>query len=134
MIPPVNEQNAELAVFGRVGEAGLRRLVAAFYRRVQADDLLRPMYPEDDWDGAEARLAGFLIYRFGGPDTYLQERGHPRLGMRHRPFPITTAARDRWMQLMTAALVEAALDAEATDVIERFLGGTATFLINRPDA
>src|SRR4051812_47798858 len=79
-------------VFGLIGEEGFRRLVAAFYRRVPADPVLGRMYPPDDLDAAEQRLAGFLIQRFGGPDAYSQARGHPRLRMRHAPFTIDHAA------------------------------------------
>src|SRR5690606_32376779 len=96
-----------------VGEARLRALVAAFYRRVRTDDLIGPMYPPDDWAGAEKRLADFLIYRFGGPPTYLEERGHPRLRGRHLPFAIGEAERDRWLQLMESAMTEIDLPEEA---------------------
>ena len=78
-------------VYSVIGEEGFRRLVAAFYRRVATDDILSPMYPKKDMAGAEERLRGFLIQRFGGPDHYSQRRGHPRLRMRHAPFKITQA-------------------------------------------
>ena len=71
-----------------MGEEGLTRLVAAFYQRVRTDDVLAPLYPPEDWEGAEKRLRDFLIYRFGGSDRYIQERGHPRLRGRHMPFSI----------------------------------------------
>ena len=71
----------EEQVYSTVGEDGFRRLVAAFYRQVANDDILGPIYPKDDLAGAEERLRGFLIYRFGGPETYLEQRGHPRLRM-----------------------------------------------------
>ena len=94
-------------LYDRLGEPTFRRLVAAFYRRVRVDDLIGPMYPPEEWDAAEQRLAGFLIQRFGGPPTYSQQRGHPRLRMRHAPFAITPAAAERWLELMAAALDEA---------------------------
>ena len=119
-------------VFDAVGEAGLRRLVGAFYRRVPGDDILGPMYPADDLAEAERRLGDFLIYRFGGPDTYICERGNPQLRMRHIQFSITPAARDRWVLLMDAALDETGLPFEATAVVKPFLHEAATFLINRP--
>jgi hemoglobin len=122
----------EAEVYGLIGEAGLTRLVAAFYRRVPQDDILGPMYPTHDLEGSEQRLRDFLIYRFGGPPRYIEERGHPRLRVRHAPFAVNPAARDRWMQLMTAALEEAAFPAEADQFIRTFLGDIATFLINRP--
>jgi hemoglobin len=121
----------EADVYALIGEAGFTRLVAAFYRRVPQDDILGPMYPADDLQGSEQRLRDFLIYRFGGPPRYIEERGHPRLRVRHAPFAVSPAARDRWMQLMTAALEEAALPAEADQFIRSFLGEIATFLINR---
>jgi len=122
----------EADVYALIGEAGLTRLVAAFYRRVPQDDILGPMYPAHDLAGSEQRLRDFLIYRLGGPPRYIEERGHPRLRVRHAPFAVNPAARDRWMQLMTAALEEAAFPAEADQFIRSFLGDIATFLINRP--
>jgi hemoglobin len=120
------------AIFAALGEGGFERLVAGFYRRVQSDPLLGPMYPEQDWQGAEDRLREFLVYRCGGPDRYIQDRGHPRLRMRHAPFAITPAARDRWVELMHAAAAEADLPNEACASLLEFLGGVATFLLNRP--
>ena len=121
----------EADVYGLIGEAGFTRLVAAFYRQVPADDMLGPMYPAADFAGAESRLRSFLIFRFGGPATYIEERGHPRLRMRHAPFAIPQAARDRWVSLMTAALEQAALPEPATRLLRSFFESTATFLINR---
>src|SRR5688572_20964504 len=95
-------------VYRLIGDDGFARLCAAFFRRVPADDLLRPMY-EPDFAGAEQRLRDFLIGRFGGPDTYVRQRGHPRLRMRHARFHIDRAARDRWVALMTEAMSETAL-------------------------
>jgi hemoglobin len=120
-------------VYGLIGEEGFERLVAAFYRRVPGDDILGPMYPPGDLLGAEQRLRDFLIFRFGGPARYIEQRGHPRLRMRHAPFAIGQAGRDRWMQLMTAALDEAKLPDDADAVLRDFLGSTATFMINRRD-
>ncbi len=120
-------------VFSLIGEDGFRRLVAAFYRQVPLDALLGAMYPASDLAGAEDRLREFLIYRFGGPPRYIEQRGHPRLRMRHAPFAIGQAARDRWMQLMNNALAEAALPAEVEVLLREFFDGTATFMINRPD-
>jgi hemoglobin len=117
-------------VFGLIGEEGFRRLVSAFYAQVPGDDVLGPMYPLDDMAGAEERLRDFLIGRFGGPPTYLEKRGHPRLRMRHAPFRLDEAARNRWVQLMDRALDEAALPAEAEQVLRPFFHGTATFLRN----
>jgi len=121
----------ELQVFSLIGEEGFQRLIAAFYRQVPHDDVLGPMYPADDLAGAEQRLRDFLIYRFGGPQKYIEERGHPRLRMRHMPFPITKAARDRWMLLMDRAFLEADLPAEAARLIREFFDGMSTFMINQ---
>jgi hemoglobin len=124
---PIDDQE----VYGLVGEDGFSRLVAAFYRRVPQDDILGPMYPKHDLPGAEQRLKEFLIFRFGGPPHYLERRGHPRLRMRHAPFAIDQKARDRWMQLMTAALDETHLPAPADALLREFLGSVATFMMNR---
>jgi hemoglobin len=117
-------------VFGLIGEEGFRRLVSAFYAQVPGDEVLGPMYPGDDMTGAEERLRDFLIGRFGGPATYMEKRGHPRLRMRHAPFRLDEAARNRWVQLMDRALDQAALPAEAEQVLRPFFHGTATFLRN----
>jgi len=117
-------------VYGLIGENGFRRLTAAFYRRVQGDDILSPMYPRHDLAGAEERLRGFLIQRFGGPDAYSQQRGHPRLRMRHAPFKIDQKGRDRWVALMEEALAEAALPADAVPPLRKFFHEAATFMIN----
>lgn len=117
----------------RLGEDVLSSVVEAFYRRVRDDDLLAPMYPADDFAGAESRLRSFLIYRFGGSQDYLEERGHPRLRLRHAPFQLNSAARDRWIQLMDAAIVECGIPADAAKVMTHFFETTATFLINSPD-
>src|SRR5262245_56382083 len=123
----------DVDIFARIGEEGIARVVAAFYRRVPHDDVLGPMYPPEDLAGAETRLRDFLIYRFGGPVRYLEARGHPRLRMRHAPFGINQQARDRWMQHMGAAIAESALPAEVEVAMRLFLDGMSTFLINRTD-
>lgn len=114
-----------------LGVGGIERLVAAFYRQIPGDDLLGPMYPAEDLAGAEERLRLFLVFRFGGPQDYLQLRGHPALRMRHASFAVTKAARDRWMQLMEKAIVECEFSEEVQGVLRGFLGNVATFLINR---
>ena len=117
-------------VYGLIGEEGFNRLVAAFYRRVATDDILRPMYPPHDLAGAEERLRDFLVGRFGGPMRYVERRGHPRLRMRHHPFKIDRAARDRWVSLMEQALAETALPPEPTRMLRQFFDESATFMIN----
>ncbi|MBX3356862.1 MAG: globin [Phycisphaeraceae bacterium] len=117
-------------VYAIVGEDGFARLVAAFYRRVALDDLLGPMYPRHDMAGAELRLREFLIGRFGGPQRYVERRGHPRLRARHAPFHIDQAARDRWVSLMEQAIDESALPPDAAAPLRRFFHEAATFMIN----
>jgi len=118
-------------IYAQIGEEGFERLVAAFYRQIPHDDLLGPMYPKDDLKAAEERLRDFLVVRFGGPQRYYEQRGHPRLRMRHAPFAIGQEARDRWLQLMERALNEASLPAESDAVLREFFASTATFLMNR---
>src|SRR5438445_11248233 len=110
----------EHEVYAAIGGEGFERLIAAFYRQIPNDNILGPMYQGRDLAAAEQRLRGFLIYRFGGPQTYIEERGHPRLRMRHAPFLIDQKARDRWMQLMRAAFVETNLPPEPAGVLRQF--------------
>jgi hemoglobin len=123
----VNEED----LYGRIGEDGFARLIRAFYAQVPGDDILGPMYPKDDLEGAEQRLRDFVVGRFGGPPRYIEQRGHPRLRMRHHPFAIDQAARDRWVQLMDRALADAQLPDDATELLREFFHGVATFMINR---
>lgn len=92
--------------YNEVGPDVFKDMVQGFYQRVRTDDILGPMYPQDDWEGAERRLLMFLEQYWGGPKTFSEERGHPRLRMRHFPFPIDIHARDRWLELMSASLEE----------------------------
>ena len=118
-------------IYARIGEQGFERLVRGFYAQVPDDDILGPMYPKHDLEGAEVRLRDFLIGRCGGPPRYIEQRGHPRLRMRHAPFAIDQAARNRWMQLMERAMAEADLPPEVTPLLREFLDGVATFMVNR---
>ena len=122
----------EHEVYGVIGSEGFDRLVTAFYRQVPDDDLLGPMYPADDLPGAAQRLRDFLIYRFGGPPIYIEQRGHPRLRQRHAPFPVGQLARDRWVRLMDHALTHAAFPEDVEQLLRAFFASTATFLMNRP--
>jgi hemoglobin len=121
----------EQDLYAAIGEAGFERLIAAFYRQVPGDDVLGPMYRNGDFAGAEKRLRDFLIFRFGGSPRYIEERGHPRLRMRHAPFEVTPAARDRWMQLMQNALSETEMPVEAKQMLSAYFASTATAMINR---
>ena len=122
----------EHEVYSVIGEDGFERLVAAFYRQIPGDDVLGPMYSADDLHGSEQRLRDFLIYRFGGPPAYIEQRGHPRLRIRHAPFPIGPQARDRWVLLMEHALEHATLPDDVRRLLREFFASTATFLMNRP--
>ncbi|HWE03048.1 MAG TPA: hypothetical protein VG326_11625 [Tepidisphaeraceae bacterium] len=118
-------------IFGVIGEDGFARLVAAFYRQIPSDDILGPMYAGRDMAAAELRLREFLVQRFGGPERYSQRRGHPRLRMRHAPFHVDQAARDRWIVLMERALSETQLPPSAAAPLRKFFHDTATFMINQ---
>ena len=120
-------------VYETIGEEGFARLIRAFYAQVPNDPILGPMYPKDDLAGAEERLRDFLIGRFGGPPRYIEQRGHPRLRMRHAQFPIGQVARDRWIQLMHRALDEAAFPDEVQNLLRAFFAAMATFMINRSE-
>jgi hemoglobin len=121
----------ELDVYARIGEDGFSRLIQAFYAQVPHDPILGALYPKDDLAGAEERLRDFLIGRFGGPPRYIEQRGHPRLRMRHLPFAIDQAARDRWVLLMDRALDSTGLPDDVTELLREFFHNTATFMINR---
>ncbi|BAJ31237.1 MULTISPECIES: globin [Kitasatospora] len=112
------------------GEETFRRLVHLFYRGVAQDELLRPMYPEDDLGPAEERFALFLMQYWGGPRTYSERRGHPRLRMRHAPFRVDRAAHDAWLKHMRAALDELALPAEADRELWDYMTYAAASMVN----
>jgi hemoglobin len=106
-------------------------LVARFYDAVAGDDLLRPLYPEADLAGARRRLTLFLIQYWGGPTTYDDERGHPRLRMRHIPFAIGPAERDRWLLHMRASLAALAPPEDIAAELERYFAVAADAMRNR---
>ena len=115
------------------GEAFFERLAAAFYVRVRQDEVLAPMYPDDDWDGAERRLRMFLMQYWGGPKTYGEERGHPKLRMRHQPFHVDATARDHWLANMHEALAEQQLPATDEAEIWTYLVSAAFAMQNVHD-
>ncbi len=97
--------NIPVTLYDRIGGAeSFDRLVRTFYEGIRTDDVLLPMYPEDDLEGAIWRLSSFLQQYFGGPHTYSEQRGHPRLRMRHAPFKVNPDARERWLSHMRRAL------------------------------
>ncbi len=115
------------------GEEFFARLVGAFYGRVEHDPILRPMYPDTDLAAAERRLRLFLMQYWGGPQTYSEERGHPRLRMRHVGFHIDAVARDRWLTLMHDAMTEQGLTPEREDRLWLYLVSAAFGMQNVPD-
>lgn len=129
---------AEQAVYAQIGEEGFARLTGAFYRRVEADSILAPLYEqaraetgEPDMLGAQLRLREFLVQRFGGPSRYSESRGHPRLRMRHMPYAIDEAARDRWLTLMDESLAEAGIEDPALSAMRAVFVHVAEFMRNR---
>jgi hemoglobin len=112
------------------GEATFRRLVHRFYQGVEEDPVLRSLYPEADLSSAEERLRLFLIQYWGGPRTYSDTRGHPRLRMRHAPFRVTPGARDRWLHHMLAALDELELPAQYDKPLRDYLTSAAFSMVN----
>ena len=114
------------------GEPVFRRLVHSFYQGVAGDPLLRPMYPEQDLGPAEERLALFLMQYWGGPRTYSDERGHPRLRMRHAPFTVDRAAHDAWLHHMRAAVDELGLAEEHRQQLWDYLEYAAASMVNTP--
>lgn len=125
--------DAGASFFDQVGgEATFRTLVQRFYAGVASDPMLRPLYPEDDLGPAAERLTLFLIQYWGGPSTYSETRGHPRLRMRHVPFQIGAAERDAWLRHMRAALESLQLPAEQTERLWDYLSVAAHSLRNSP--
>ncbi|MFG1705198.1 globin [Nonomuraea sp. M3C6] len=114
------------------GEETFRRLVHRFYEGVAEDPLLRPLYPEPDLSGAEERLRGFLIQYWGGPKTYSEQRGHPRLRMRHMPFVIGKPERDAWLRHMRDAVDSLGLTEEQATQLWDYLVYAAHSLVNSP--
>ena len=112
------------------GEPTFTRLVDAFYAGVAADPVLRAIYPEDDLGPAAERLRLFLIQYWGGPTTYGDQRGHPRLRMRHAPFRIDAAARDRWLHHMAEAVRELGLAPADETELWQYLERAAHFMVN----
>jgi hemoglobin len=112
------------------GEETFRRLVHRFYQGVAEDPVLRPLYPEQDLGPAEERLRLFLIQYWGGPKTYSERRGHPRLRMRHAPFTVGVAERDAWLRHMRDALDELALPGEADTMFWNYVVMAASSLLN----
>ncbi|WP_030911704.1 globin [Streptomyces sp. NRRL F-5126] len=114
------------------GEETFRRLVHRFYEGVAEDPLLRPMYPEEDLGPAEERFRLFLMQYWGGPHTYSEQRGHPRLRMRHAPFAVDSAARDAWLACMRVAVDDLGLAPEHAQQLWNYFTFAAESMINTP--
>lgn len=114
------------------GEETIRRIVARFYEGVATDDVLRPMYPEKDLGPAAERFSLFLIQYWGGPNTYSEQRGHPRLRMRHAPYAIDSTARDHWLAHFREGLDSVDLPAELDARFWDYVTHAAEFMINTP--
>ncbi len=112
------------------GEPTFRFIVQRFYEEVAKDELLRPIYPEEDLGPAEERLRLFLIQYWGGPTTYSQQRGHPRLRMRHAPFKVGPTERDAWLRCMRIAVDEAGLAQEHRERLWQYLEMAANSMMN----
>jgi hemoglobin len=123
---------ATISLYERAGGSPFfEALVARFYEGVVTDPVLRAVYPEADLAPAARRLTLFLIQYWGGPTTYDEERGHPRLRMRHGPFAIGTAERDRWLAQMRAAIADLAPPQDVADELERYITLAAEAMRNR---
>ena len=120
-----------MSFYDAVGGADtFHRLVAAFYRGVAADPELRAMYPEEDLGPAEERFRLFLVQYWGGPTTYSENRGHPRLRMRHAPFAVTPRAKEHWLMHFRAGLDEANLSPEHDAQFWDYVTHAAQFMVN----
>jgi hemoglobin len=115
------------------GEPTFRKLVDEFYAGVAADPVLRSLYPESDLRPAADRLCLFLMQYWGGPSTYSDQRGHPRLRQRHAPFRVGLRERDAWLQHMREALDTLALAAEQDATLWEYLERAAHFMVNTAD-
>jgi len=116
------------------GEPVFRLLVQRFYARVATDPVLRAVYPEEDLAAATERLTLFLVQYWGGPATYSEQRGHPRLRMRHQPFAIGQAERDAWLGHMTASVESLDLAPAVRKALLDYFETASTAMINRPVA
>ncbi len=120
--------------YERVGGSEVfAELVSQFYAQVAVDPILRPMYPDKDMKGAALRLQMFLEQYWGGPSTYSEERGHPRLRMRHAGFHIASAQRDAWLTCMRNAVMGLGLEKELEIEMLEYLEMAANSLVNQPD-
>ncbi len=133
MLPGLGTMGAVTTFYDEIGGmATLELIVDEFYAGVAQDPVLRPMYPEADLAPAAERFTLFLAQYWGGPTTYNEQRGHPRLRMRHAPFPVTPEARDLWLKHFRAGLDKAALTPEQDAQFWDYVTHAAQFLVNQP--
>ncbi|NDB07909.1 MAG: globin [Actinobacteria bacterium] len=126
--------STEQTLFDRIGgEATFEQLVSHFYALVSVNPILRPMYPDDDFQAAAERLMLFLIQYWGGPHTYSEMRGHPRLRMRHAQFLIDSKARDAWLACMKSAVDELKIEESDRAELWNYLEMAAQSLVNTPE-
>ncbi|QPK82884.1 globin [Corynebacterium qintianiae] len=127
-------QESDKTLYDELGEDFFARLVSGFYAGVKEDDLIGPMYPEGDWEGAEDRLRWFLVQYWGGPHTFNAERGRPMLRKRHFPFSIGEAEAERWLALMETSLDQFGpdeLSEQHRDMLWNHMQRVAYMMINR---
>lgn len=135
-LPDPAQPQLPSSLYELLGADVFQRLVHEFYLRMRSDDLIGPMYPDDDWEGAEDRLRWFLIQYWGGPAEFSSQRGHPRLRMRHARFAITPAAAARWVAIMDEAMEtfeETTLPPAARSAIREHAQRVAQMLINQSE-
>ncbi len=120
----------QITYYEKIGRDNIKQLIHDFYQEIRKDELLKPMY-KNDLDGAEERLFLFMTQYLGGPDTYNQKRGHPRLRMRHVNFPVNEQAKQHWLNNMKVALDKSAIDSSDKEFLWNYFQKTAEFLKNR---
>ena len=126
--------NEEVDFYNKMGgEKNFRELTKRFYENVQKSPVLKPMYPADDMEGSGRRLRMFLEQYWGGPSTYSEERGHPRLRMRHAPFHISKVEHDVWLQCMHAALIDLDMAEDMKEELWTYFQYAANSMINQPN-
>lgn len=130
---PVTAEQMDTSFYDEIGGMEtMRTIVGTFYAGVAEDEVLRALYPEDDLGPAEERFRLFLSQYWGGPSTYSERRGHPRLRMRHAPFAVTPDARDRWLTHFRAGLDAADLTPEQDARFWEYITHAANFMVNTP--
>ncbi|WP_342318294.1 globin [Corynebacterium mayonis] len=120
-------------LYNELGEEFFRSLVRGFYEQVKTDDLIGPMYPDEDWEGAEDRLRWFLVQYWGGPHTFQHKRGRPMLRRRHFPFEIGLPEAERWLAMMKNSLDQHDIPDEAAEALWNHMQRVAYMMINKEE-